>query len=67
MWSILLLRLYLKGSRFTDRTDRGAVLWLLIVTDVIGKLASFRLRLLAFDVKVVLRAEAKNQEADPLS
>lgn len=64
VWSVLLLRSYLKGSSFTVRTDHDVGKWLLKITEAAGRLARWRLRLWEFDFKVVHHAGIKHQTTD---
>ena len=67
VWSILLLRPYLEGQRFTVRTDHDSLKWVLNLADAKGRLARWRLRLSEFDFDVEHRAGVKHQAADALS
>ena len=67
VWSILLLRPYLEGQRFTVRTDHDSLRWVLNLADAKGRLARWRLRLSEFDFDVEHRAGIKHQAADALS
>lgn len=40
LWSVLPLRAYPKGCRFTIRTDRDSLSWILNLTDASGRLAN---------------------------
>ena len=67
VWSVLLLRPYLVGTRFTVRTDHSPLKWLLNLKDSTGRLARWRLRLSPFDYDVVHKAGLKHQAPDALS
>lgn len=67
VWTILLLHVYLEGSRFTVRTDHEALKWFLTLTNETEKLTRCPLCLLAFDFIIVHCASINNQAADALS
>ena len=67
VWDIPLLRPYLKGQRFTVRTDHGSLRWVLYLADANGRLARWRLRLSDYDFFVEHRAGIKHLAADALS
>lgn len=67
IWAVLILRSYLKGSRFTIRTDHQALRWILNMSDATGKMEIWRLRLSELELDVVHRAGVKHQAAEALS
>ena len=67
LWSVLHLRPYLEGTRFTVRTDHGAVKRLLQNTNPEGRLARWRLRLAEYDFDINYRPGIKNQVPNALS
>lgn len=67
VWSILLLRQFLEGTRFTVRAYHRALKWILSMADATEKLARSRLRLLEYDFKVIYRAGVRHQAADVIS
>ena len=67
VWAILLLRPYLEGQRFTVRSDRDSLRWVLNLADAKGRLAGWRLRLSEYDFVVEHRAGIKHQAAEALS
>lgn len=60
----MLLRPYLEGIQFTTWADHDALHWILILTDVSGRLVCWRLPLSKFEFDVVLWANIKNQVAE---
>ena len=67
VWSILMLRPYIEGTRFTVRTDHDSLRWLLNLADASGRLARWRLRLAEYEYDVVHRPGIKHQAPDALS
>lgn len=66
VWSTLLLRLFLGGSRFLFQTDRNSFRLIVNVTDDSGRLTRWRLRLLEFDFDAEHQAGVKHQAANAL-
>lgn len=58
---------YLEGPRFTAKTDRYALKWILNLEEATGKLARRRLRLMKYDFEIIHRAGVNHQAADTLS
>jgi hypothetical protein len=52
VWAIILLRSYLERTRFTIRTDKVALKWLLSLKDPSGRLARWRLRLAEYELTI---------------
>lgn len=67
VWSVLLLRPYLEGTRFTVRTDHAALKWMLHMDSSHGRLARWRLRLAEYDYVVQTRPGAAHHAADTMS
>lgn len=67
VWTIVPLRPYLEGSRFTIRSDHGAFQCLLTMAEAAADLARRPIRLLDFDLYILHRAGMKNQISDALS
>ena len=67
VWSVLHLRPYLEGTRFTVRTDHHALNWLLQSTSIEGRLARWRLRLAEYDFYIQYSPGIKHQVPDALS
>lgn len=67
VWAVLLFRSYLKGNRFTVRTDHEAIMWLLSTTEATDNPAHWLRRLLKFVFDVVHHASVKQQAANALS
>lgn len=67
VWSVLLLRPYLEGTRFTVRTDHAALKWMLHMDSAHGRLARWRLRLAEYDYVVQTRPGAAHHGADTMS
>ncbi len=66
VWSVLMLRPYLEGTRFTVRTDYHALRCVLAGsrTESHGRLERWRLRLLEFDFEVQYRPGRSHHAAD---
>lgn len=58
--AIILLQSYIKGYRFTIRTDHNWVRRVLNLPDASGRLATWRLRLIEFEFAVLHRAGVKH-------
>ena len=67
VWGCQILRPYLEGYKFKVYTDHQALKWLLGATDVSGRLARWRLRLVEFDFDIEYKMRNKPQIADALS
>ena len=67
IWAIQILRPYLERKHFDLYTDHQALKWMMSLTDVSGRLARWRLRLLEFDFTVRYRKGAANSVADAIS
>lgn len=67
VWSVLVLRPYLKINRSTIRTGRDSLKWILNLSDSTGRFARWRLCLSEFEFDVVHKAGVKHQAADALS
>lgn len=59
-WSVLVLRPYLKGTRFTIRVGQDSWKCTLSLVDATGRLARWQLRLSEFEFDVVHRADIKH-------
>lgn len=66
VWTLLLLRPYLKGSLFALRTDHSAFRWILNLADATGKLIWWCLRLSQYEVDVVHWPGVRYQAANAL-
>ena len=64
VWAVLHLPPYLEGSRFTIRTDHGALKWLMNLRDPSGRLARWALRLQEFDFEIQYRPGSRHALAD---
>lgn len=53
IWSVLILRLFLKRTQFTMRTDQDSLKWILNLTDSTGRLERWRIRLSEYGFDVV--------------
>lgn len=62
-----ILLLYVKGTRFTLRTDRDLLIWILNVPDNTGGLTRWHLHLSEYDFDAVNRASIKHQATNALS
>ena len=67
IWAVQILRPYLERKHFDLYTDHQALKWMMNLTDVSGRLARWRLRLLEFDFTVKYRKGAANAIADAVS
>lgn len=67
IWTIQTLRSYLERRHFTLYTDHQALKWMMDLTDVSGRIARWRLRLLEFDLEVKYKKGADNMIADAIS
>ena len=67
IWAVLLLRPYLESTRFTLRTDHGALKWIFGPTHKSGKLTRWRLRLQEFEFDVGHLPGIKNMATDVMS
>lgn len=65
-WTVLLLRLYMKNTQLTIRTDPYSLKSILNLTVSVGRLARWCLRLSSYEFDVVHRAVIKHQAADAL-
>ena len=64
MWTVLHLRPYLEGTRFVDRTDHGALKWLMNPKDPSGRLARWALRPQEFEFEVQYKPGSSHALAD---
>ncbi len=64
VWAVQILRPYLERRHFDLSTDHQALKWMMDLTDVSGRLARWRLRLLEFDFTVRYKKGLKNTIAD---
>ncbi len=64
VWAVQILRPYLERRHFDLYTDHQALKWMMDLTDVGGRLARWRLRLLEFDFTVRYKKGLKNTIAD---
>ena len=67
VWAVTSLRLYIEGLKFTIRTDHDALRWLMTLTDSLGRLMRWRLRLSEFDFTITYRPGRVHQGPDALS
>jgi len=67
VWAVLHLRHYVRGSRFTIRTDYECLSWIYRLTTATGRLLRWRLRLAAFDFEVKYKQGANRHLLDALS
>ncbi|CAN8061912.1 unnamed protein product [Agarophyton chilense] len=67
VWSVLTLRPYLEGTRFTIGTDHDSLRWLLNMTDASSRLARWRLKLSECDYEITYGPGINHQAADALS
>lgn len=67
IWAILLLHLYLAGSKLTVCSNHDSPKWIFNLADASGKLARWRLRLMEYDFFIIHQAGVEHQEADDLS
>ena len=66
-WSMLSLRAYLQGQRFTIRTELEPLRLVLNLSDATGRLDRWRLRLAEFDYVCEYRPGVENNVADGVS
>lgn len=67
VWSVLLLRPFLEGTRFTVRTDHAALKWMLHMDGAHGRQARWRMRLLEYDYVIETGSGASHRAADAMS
>ena len=67
MWAIITLRPYLKGVRFSLRTDHGPLQWIMNLADASGRLARWRLRLLEYEFDIQYNPGREHHLADAMS
>lgn len=64
LWAVLLLRVYLKGARFTIRTNHDALRLIPNMTEATRKFARWRIRFSELYYNVFHRSGVNNQASD---
>lgn len=67
IWSVLMLRLYRKGTHFMIKTNNDSLKWILSLAFATGRFTWWRLCLSKFKFDVVHRTGIENHAADTLS
>lgn len=67
VWSLLSVCPHLCDERFTVRTNHSFLMYILNLTNSVGRLVHWRLRYSEFDIDIVHRTEIKHQALNALS